>query len=65
MYLVAKFRGHGPDLLPASPELAARALLISRIHDLYIAPVQVRSWPHLCPTRGQACQSGAPSARSW
>ncbi len=63
MYLVAKYRGHGPDLLPASPELAARALLISRVHDLYIAPVQVRSWPHPCPTHGQARKGGA-SARS-
>lgn len=41
-YMVAKYKGQGPDLLPAEPELAAKAWLIARIHDMYITPVQVR-----------------------
>ena len=40
-YLVAKYKGQGPDLLPAEPEAAAKAWLIARIHDMYITPVQV------------------------
>ena len=44
-YLVAKYKGQGPDLLPAEPELAAKAWLIARIHDLYITPIQVRLQP--------------------
>lgn len=43
-YLVAKYKGRGPDLLPALPELAARASLITRVADLYLAPAQVCSW---------------------
>ncbi|KAK9822713.1 hypothetical protein WJX81_006551 [Elliptochloris bilobata] len=39
-YLVAKYKGQGPDLLPAEPEAAARAWLISRIHDQYVTPIQ-------------------------
>jgi len=40
-YLVTKYRGQGPDLVPQAPEAAARAWVISRIHDLYISPIQV------------------------
>ena len=46
---MAKYKGQGPDLLPAEPELAAKAWLIARIHDLYISPVQVRLQ---CPRSG-------------
>ena len=41
-YLVTKYRGQGPDLVPEAPESAARAWVISRIHDQYISPIQVR-----------------------
>ncbi len=40
-YLVTKYRGQGPDLVPQAPEAAARAWVISRIHDQYISPIQV------------------------
>ena len=39
-YLLDRYRGVGPDLLPPTPEARARAALVARIHDLYIAPVQ-------------------------
>jgi hypothetical protein len=39
-YLLDKYRGAGPDLLPATPELRARAALAARILDLYITPIQ-------------------------
>lgn len=39
-YLLDKYKGHGPDLLPETPELRALAALAARIHDLYIVPVQ-------------------------
>ena len=39
-YLLDKYKGVGPDLLPQTPELRAIAALASRIHDIYIAPIQ-------------------------
>jgi glutathione S-transferase len=39
-YLLDKYRGHGPDLLPRTPEARARAALATRILDLYITPIQ-------------------------
>lgn len=39
-YLLDKYRGTGPDLLPPTPEARAVATLVVRIHDLYMAPVQ-------------------------
>jgi len=39
-YLLDKYKGVGPDLLPQTPELRAIAALTARIHDLYIAPIQ-------------------------
>lgn len=39
-YLLDKYKGVGPDLLPQSPELRAIAALAARIHDIYIAPIQ-------------------------
>ena len=40
-YLLDKYSAKGPSLLATSPELRAKAALATRIHDLYIAPVQV------------------------
>lgn len=39
-YLLDKYRGRGPDLLPRTPEARARAALAARILDLYITPIQ-------------------------
>jgi len=39
-YLVDKFRGEGPSLLPPTPEARAKAALGTRIHDIYITSVQ-------------------------
>lgn len=39
-YLLDKYAGVGPSLLPPTPELRAKAQLASRIHDLYIQPLQ-------------------------
>lgn len=39
-YLLDKYRDQGPSLIPETPELRARAALIARIHDMYIAPIQ-------------------------
>lgn len=39
-YILDKFRGVGPDLIPGTPELRAHAILMARIHDQYIAPIQ-------------------------
>lgn len=39
-YLLDKYRGTGPDLMPPTPEARAVAALVARIHDLYMAPVQ-------------------------
>lgn len=41
-YLLDKYEGVGPSLLPPTPELRAKAQLAGRIHDLYIQPLQVR-----------------------
>jgi hypothetical protein len=55
---VAKYKGRGPDMLPAEPELAARVWLISRIHDVYISAVQARG-------RGPAESALAKHLRCW
>ena len=39
-YILDKYKGTGPDLLPPTPELRALATLAARIHDLYMAPIQ-------------------------
>lgn len=39
-YLLDKYSAVGPSLLPATPELRAKAALAARLHDLYIAPIQ-------------------------
>lgn len=39
-YLLDKYEGVGPSLLPPTPELRAKAQLAGRIHDLYIQPLQ-------------------------
>lgn len=39
-YILDKFEGHGPSMVPGTPELRAHAALVARIHDLYIAPIQ-------------------------
>ena len=39
-YVLDKYKGVGPDLVPATPELRAHAALAARIHDLKIASVQ-------------------------
>lgn len=39
-YILDKYHGVGPELLPATAELRARAALVVRILDLYITPVQ-------------------------
>jgi len=39
-YLLDKYRDQEPSLIPETSELRARAALIARIHDLYIAPTQ-------------------------
>lgn len=39
-YILDKYRDHGPSLIPDTPEQRARATLVARIHDLYIAPIQ-------------------------
>ena len=39
-YLLDKYHGVGPGLLPPTPELRAKAALAARLHDLYIAPIQ-------------------------
>jgi hypothetical protein len=39
-YLLDKYKGIGPDLLPPTPELRAKAALAARIVDLYICSVQ-------------------------
>ncbi|PSC73230.1 glutathione S-transferase [Micractinium conductrix] len=39
-YLLVKYAGVGPSLRPPTPELYAKAMLASRIHDLYIQPLQ-------------------------
>jgi len=39
-YILDEYRGQGPDLLPDTPKMRAHAALVTRIHDLYIAPIQ-------------------------
>ncbi|GAX77121.1 hypothetical protein CEUSTIGMA_g4567.t1 [Chlamydomonas eustigma] len=39
-YLLEKHRDVGPSLLAATPELRAKANLITRLHDIYIASIQ-------------------------
>lgn len=39
-YILDKYKGVGPDLVPDTPELRALAALAARVHDLYIAPIQ-------------------------
>ncbi|KAL6765678.1 glutathione s-transferase [Haematococcus lacustris] len=39
-YLLDKWQGQGPSLVAVSPDTRAQGALITRIHDLYIAPVQ-------------------------
>lgn len=39
-YILDKYKGQGPDLLPATPELRALGALVARVHDQYIAPIQ-------------------------
>lgn len=39
-YLLDKYSGRGPTLLPPTPELRARAALAARVMDLYITPHQ-------------------------
>ena len=39
-YILDKYKGQGPDLLPETPELRALAALVARIHDQYMAPIQ-------------------------
>ncbi|KAL6765673.1 hypothetical protein V8C86DRAFT_2456691 [Haematococcus lacustris] len=39
-YLLDKWQGQGPSLVADSPEARAQGALLTRIHDLYIAPVQ-------------------------
>lgn len=39
-YLLDKYKGVGPDLLPETPELRAIAALTARVHDIYLAPIQ-------------------------
>ena len=41
-YLLDKYREQGPSLIASTPEGRARAMLCTRIHDLYIVPIQVR-----------------------
>ena len=45
-YLLDKYAGVGPSLLPPTPEARGRAALASQILGLYITPIQVRcrSW---------------------
>lgn len=50
-YLLDKYSAKGPSLLAATPELRAKAALATRIHDLYIAPVQVVTNPKEPPLR--------------
>lgn len=39
-YILDKYKGQGPDLLPETPEMRALATLAARIHDIYMAPIQ-------------------------
>lgn len=39
-YLLDKYKGTGPDLIPTTPESRGLASLVVRIHDLYIATIQ-------------------------
>ncbi|KAK9808948.1 hypothetical protein WJX72_006815 [[Myrmecia] bisecta] len=39
-YLVEKYKDQGPSLIPATPELRAKAALLTRFLDLYINSVQ-------------------------
>lgn len=41
-YLLDKYSGVGPSLRASTPELRARGALATRIHDIYIASIQVR-----------------------
>jgi hypothetical protein len=40
-YLLDKYRHVGPSLLADTPEDRAIGNLVARIHDVYIAPIQV------------------------
>lgn len=40
-YILDRWADRGPSLRAATPELRARAALATRVHDLYVAPVQV------------------------
>lgn len=39
-YIEDKYRGTGPSFTPATPELRAKAALITRIMDIYVVPIQ-------------------------
>lgn len=39
-YLLDRYSDTGPTLTASTPELRARGALVTRIHDLYVAPVQ-------------------------
>lgn len=43
-FLLDKHAGQGPSMAAATPEARARGALAVRVHDLYIAPVQVGLW---------------------
>eukprot|EP00887_Chlorella_sp_A99_P005155 scaffold40.g5155.t1 len=59
-YLVDKYAATGPSLLPPTPEARARAALAARILDLYITPVQVRTWR--CSSMRSALRSAGQRA---
>ncbi len=40
-YLLDEFKGVGPSLQADTPHARAVATLITRIHDVYIVPIQV------------------------
>jgi hypothetical protein len=45
-YILDKWFGVGPSLIPKTPETKALASLATRIHDMYITTIQVRDRDH-------------------
>jgi hypothetical protein len=41
-YLLDAYHGVGPSLVAATPEARAVGALVTRIHDVYIVPIQAR-----------------------
>ena len=65
-YILDKHSKKGPSLLAETPELRAKAALVTRIHDLYIAPVQVgrgarSSWWYI-PLDGAEAETFVPES---